>query len=108
MSFFLLGTLGPGRLYTEAGFPLPKGGRNESNQEWGETLGKMLPVLQGPGGVAYLGPPPSHTPLPPATVLSLFRGLGVMGLTFIGLRVEGSKNEEEGQGSQDDLHSAGG
>ena len=77
------------------------------SQKWGETRGNMCLPCRDPE-VAYSGPPPSpHRPLPPATVLSLFRGLGVMGLTFTGLRVEGSTNEEEGQGSQDDLHLSG-
>ena len=43
---------GPGGLYSEVGFPFPRGGRNESQQEWGETLGKDT-VLQGPAGSLF-------------------------------------------------------
>lgn len=46
---------------------------------------------------------------PPTTVLSLFRGMNIIGLTFIGLRVEGGNDEEEkSQHSQAALHPSGG
>lgn len=114
VSFSRLGTKGQEGCFQRQVFPTPGEAEVSPDRIWGDTLGKDT-VLQEPQTMFSRPPTAPHcspTPCPPPPSVSspcvLFvQSSGSSRLTFIGLRVQDGKSEEEGQGGQADPHRSG-